>query len=579
MFGRSRQRGAAMLVMMALIAMGASWMLLTSLNAGTSRTALDRAHNARVMGEAKQALIGWVARNALDSSDQNPGRLPCPEPVQFVGTSCEGIAAPHTCNTEVPSIEASTCTAVGRVPWRTLGIAKPLDAAGEPLWYATSTGWTLTTSASALSINSDSVGQLNVDGNANAAVALIVAPGPALTVSASTNCAARTQQRISTTSPDLRDYLECQNATNPADSTFATAGPSGSFNDQVVQVSTRDLLPQIEAAIAKRIERDIVPTLKSVYAGGEWGLSATDTVFPFAATFADPATATYLGVAGQYQGLFPFSSYRASAVDCMFTGENRCTQTTVSWGSPSAAKTAGTGTLWAMPSCSAITSGDPDYATCSGWYQNGTITITVSDPALDVATALRTFSTSNHYVTVSAYRYVWSGSWSTSEMSPTATAFSRTFNADGTVSFKAAVSLPSISSGDWGWFQINAYRPTFSDHPVLESAGAQVWFYRNKWYRFLYYAVAPAHGANSSSPRNCQDASSNCITVANLAGSNKRAILILAGRSLTNPALRPNGTLSDYVDSADNRDGNTSFTQDKVGPATNDRIIVLDQSS
>ena len=82
------------------------------------------------------------------------------------------------------------------MPWRTLGIDKIVDSAGEPLWYAVSPGWALAPPGTGtLVIHSESVGQLDVDGKANAAVALLFAPGPAFNAQAAPGCAARAQSR------------------------------------------------------------------------------------------------------------------------------------------------------------------------------------------------------------------------------------------------------------------------------------------------------------------------------------------------------------------------------------------------
>jgi len=55
-------------------------------------------------------------------------------------------------------------------------------------------------------INSDTLGNLTIDGTANSAIALIIAPGPALTLSPNSNqiaagCVARTQNRSGDSGP------------------------------------------------------------------------------------------------------------------------------------------------------------------------------------------------------------------------------------------------------------------------------------------------------------------------------------------------------------------------------------------
>src|SRR5688500_6874243 len=121
------QRGAALIVMCLILVLGACWWLV-SRSEIFERTALDREHNARVLSRAKQALIGYVAHTATASANDQPGRLPCPEADANIGNpASEGEAS---ANCALP--------AVGRFPWRTLGVEPLLDAAGEPLWYVRS---------------------------------------------------------------------------------------------------------------------------------------------------------------------------------------------------------------------------------------------------------------------------------------------------------------------------------------------------------------------------------------------------------------------------------------------------------
>ncbi len=170
-----RARGAALLAMVAIIALGGSWFLVRELNAASGgAAALRNARNAEVLNRAKQALIGYVAAQAANSGEDNPGALPCPE------------AAGYFDNPAQEGQTASGCTLpkVGRFPWRTIGTEKLVDSAGEPLWYVVSPGWAATSSGFKTNINSNTLGQLTVDGVANDAVALIIAPGPAFSVPA-----------------------------------------------------------------------------------------------------------------------------------------------------------------------------------------------------------------------------------------------------------------------------------------------------------------------------------------------------------------------------------------------------------
>ena len=172
------QRGAALLALLAVAVMVFGYVLASRLNAASQFVAANRDANARALAQAKRALIGLMATTAANSTEGNPGRLPCPEAPGYYGDPAqEGIAAP---NCSLP--------AVGRLPWRTLGLEKLVDAAGEPLWYVVSPGWAIPSPGANLTINSDTVGQLTLDGRE--AVALVIAPGPVMTVQAGSGCAA-----------------------------------------------------------------------------------------------------------------------------------------------------------------------------------------------------------------------------------------------------------------------------------------------------------------------------------------------------------------------------------------------------
>src|SRR5688572_24551443 len=279
-----RQRGVALIVMCLVLVLGACWWLVSRSDI-FDRTALDREHNARVLSRAKQALIGYVAQTATASTNDQPGRLPCPEGNADIGNPASEGTAESNCS----------LPAVGRFPWRTLGLEPLLDAVGEPLWYVVSPGWRVTGGV----LNSNTAGQLSVDGVANAAAALIIAPGRPLNVQASANCTARLQTRaVPVPGMDFRNYLECQNATQPADATFAASGPAESFNDQVLAVTAQDVWSVAEAAIAARFALEVQPLMEAALSGpyttSQWGagLSATTPMLPFAG-YAFPDNSTY----------------------------------------------------------------------------------------------------------------------------------------------------------------------------------------------------------------------------------------------------------------------------------------------
>ena len=466
-----RQRGVALLVLVTIVAVGASWLLLTSLSEGSNRKALEREYNARVLAEAKAALIGWIATNALEATERNPGRLPCPQAWGDVGSGNEGRAAGNCAQ-----------PAIGWLPWKTLGLPLMRDAAGEQLWYAISPGWHLPSSGATLTINSESPGQLSLDGQA--VVALIIAPGQALNVEAVSGCTARSQSHVlnlPSTPPDVLDYLECDNASSGDYSyTLNVNGNDANdplLNDQVVAVTTADVLPGLEAAITKRLERDIIPYLRTLYASSDWGpsISLTDPVYPYPAPLP---TTTYQGVYGSTQGLFPASYYAASC-----GADPRCSSTFgIAWTAtsntaspsvlPSMAVTGGSGTIDAPYQWGPMTAPNQNWFFARGWYY-GQVDIQMTDTVANVASSLRTFDVS----TPSPYGEVFY--YDGSAWTQVAASVTRGLQgSDG--SFKVTVqgSLPDASGFPLGHgeYYLRFWRPNFLNHPLLSNTGRALGF-------------------------------------------------------------------------------------------------------
>jgi hypothetical protein len=540
------QRGAALLALLALAVLAVTWFLLAALRGAGNYTAQARARNAAVMQRAKQALVGYIVRQAALQEEGNPGRLPCPEARGYIGTASEGIAA-----------GSCTLPALGRLPWRTLGLDRTLDAFGEPLWYAVSPGWALPKPGAELSINSDTEGGLTLDGRENAAVALIIAPGPALAVPPVAGCVARTQSR-GITPPDVRDYLECANADVPADARFAGAGPLGAFNDQVLAVTAADLLPGLEAAIKVRIERDIVPALRQVYAGQEWGLPAGHVAFPYAAPFTHPAASDFRGAVGVTQGLLPFSA----ALGCAARSDARCIPSLTGWDARRAPDVVQTGGNGRLRSAQCGFAADAS-AWCRGTY-SGAPRLRLSATQHGVALALRKFDPQNAMV----YYYSATG------RVPVAGTLSGRLAADASARVELSSSLPDL--GRETDFFMTMGQDVLADHPLLDRNNpTSGWFVRNEWFRLVYYAFAPRLAPGGAGQCSASEPVT-CLQVENLEPrAAQRAILVLTGRSLRGTA-RPNDSLADYLESEENRDGDGRFVQRIAGATFNDRFIALD---
>ncbi len=532
------ERGMALLALLAVIALGSSWYLVSQMNAESgSRSAIQRTRNAEVLNRAKRALIGYVAQRAATAGESNPGRLPCPEAVNNIGTSDEGGSAPW-----VGPPATANCSSIGRLPWRTLGLDKLVDSANEPLWYVVGPTWRLSNSSSTLLINSNTVGDIVVDGKQ--VVALIIAPGAAISAQAATGCTARNQSRsVPAPTMDARDYIECFDSGTLQ---FVTTAASTSSNDQIVRITVDDVMPAIEAAIANRIEREIVPALNTVYTPTSWGFSVGNPVYPYPATFASPGpgagTSNYQGAAGIYRGLLPFNQTQNCTPSA---ADPRCTTTMLAFSKYSAndTKTSGSGYIQMHSNCS--WSG-ATYV-CTGEYFKPSIAVTVRLRVTNVAMGLRSFDPSKISFTAMNDTV---GGWGTQTIPFTA---ATVLNTDGSATLTiAGGTLPDIDDAGWGTYanyRVSVDRAAFGDHALLSSTDATTgWFVRNEWYRLVYYATAQTFTAAQLPTAPACANGTTCLTVSNLSPSNnKRALLVLAGRSL-NGVARPSATLSDYFE-------------------------------
>lgn len=171
-----RQHGAALMIMLLILVLGAAALFAHDLAGRTAATARIR-KSATALAEAKEALLGY----ALAYDATHPGEfgfLPCPD-ISAVGLNPEGTEDTALCGLRYQ-------TMMGRLPWRSLGIAPARNDTGECLLYVVSGTWKASGLTQPEMLNTDSNGQLRLfaaDGTvaagANAAdrpVALIIAP-------------------------------------------------------------------------------------------------------------------------------------------------------------------------------------------------------------------------------------------------------------------------------------------------------------------------------------------------------------------------------------------------------------------
>ena len=555
-------------MLLLIVALGASWFLVRNLDtiAGDFTNA-NRAHNAKVLNRAKQALIGYVAAQAAKQFEDNPGALPCPEHPWYLNRTPpddgkEGSAGPAI-GISSPGGGTANCSSIGRFPWRTIGTEAFVDADGETLWYVVGPTWRKTSTSTKTVINSNTVGNLTVDGQN--AVALIIAPGRVMNTQAGTTpagvaCSARNQARTSPLAYTVNplDYLECFDS---ATLTFSSTGPGAAFNDQVVIVTVGDLMPGIEAAVADRMAREIAPLLKTTYVAPSWGLTGSNMIYPFAAPFGDPSTSSMQGAAGTYAGLLPFNNAETapgSGTLCTAgPSAPRCSPTFVAW--------TGTATMSGGSTSGESCTVTASQINCTFNSAASTTSFTLTATASYVGMALRQLSTST------------TGATNVLSMTPSAT-----LNSDGSasVTITGTANVPSNPSN------ISIPITVFADHPILDTTTATnySWFARNKWHELTYYAVGAGYSPTVLVPPAQPSCGAGCLTVSNVTPSGQdRAILILGGRSI-NGSPRPSTTLANYLEF-----GNASGSYERQPASTevagslkkpfNDRVVIVDCSN
>jgi hypothetical protein len=260
-----------MLLVVLLVAVGIgvfAYGAVSSVSLGQQQEAATRL----AMTQVKNALIGWSAARTPTGALPNarPGELPCPD------MSNDGF-------------EDGTCVAgaIGRVPWKTLGIPEPKDGAGETLWYAIAGPFRIF-NVNGDPIHSDTKGNLTVyqDSTASAmtteAIAVLFAPGAALGAQIRDTSAALCPTTGTTIARSLcaANYLETAATVNNStiSGPFILAQSSDTFNDKVMAITTSDLMPIVEQRVAREV-RTILQNYKT--ATGIQGYNGGAGIYPW----------------------------------------------------------------------------------------------------------------------------------------------------------------------------------------------------------------------------------------------------------------------------------------------------------
>lgn len=523
---KGAQQGAAFIVMLVIMVVGVAAVLAGSLQSAEIKLGRDE-KTAMALAQAKEALVGLSA-----TYPDLPGSLPCPD-TDNDGDSDAG-GSPDDC----PQY-------IGRLPWKTLGIADLRDASGERLWYTLSQN--VRRYDSVRPLNSDTVGTLNVTGTISASnlLAIIFSPGSNI----GTQSRSENNSYCTTTGTTIKqnrcaaNYLEGTNA-NPSNASggnspnqnYQTGNVGNSFNDQAIFISHEQLFPLTE----KRVGNEIKKMLNAYYVA--WGN------FPFAAPFVDPSlpftdpSRPFIGAPDTLEGLVPM------------------------------------GATWTAIPTYSISSGSADVV-CE--LRNGnnslpnararcSVSNIDSSPNIQIngtLAGLRLWRP-HDLNDVNQVRVRLNGSSvSASSVSGMNAAVSYTMNVNGSVGVTFTGNLVT------GVERIEL-RDVVVDPSVDPVDPDYAWFTRNHWNRIMYYAVSQGYsptGVNDCTPL---PAAPSCLSVSgNNNGNNNRALLIMTGRTIA--SNHPSGNLSDYLEGENSTPSDNIFESHSISPTFNDQVIVI----
>lgn len=250
------QHGQIIILTVLILALGTGFLVYSMAGFRSIGYGKD-AKTELALAQVKQALIGWSAARTPTGTTPNarPGELPCPD-IDNTGTDPGGCSA----------------GAIGRVPWKSLGIPEPRDGAGETLWYAIASPFRYYHPTNNPGpITSDTLGTLTAYQGSSAttltsqAIAVLIAPGPPV----GSQDRGTSSAMCSTTGTNIArnfcaaNYLEATGGGNNAQTggPFIQAATSPTFNDRVLAITNADLMPLVE----QRVAGEMMALLKSYY--------------------------------------------------------------------------------------------------------------------------------------------------------------------------------------------------------------------------------------------------------------------------------------------------------------------------
>ncbi|MDD2872554.1 MAG: hypothetical protein RBT39_16950 [Azoarcus sp.] len=234
---KSAEHGSILIAVLLILVIGSAGAALSSGTLSAQVRMRAQASSMRALAQARDALLGYAISYAERHPGQGYGFLPCPD-------------ATNTGSARIGACNVRDHGAIGRFPYRTLGLSDLRDGWGECLWYAVA--GSVKNNPKPLTLNWDSPGQFDVIDNAGRplatqggrpqrAVAVLLAPGQARAVQTRRPASGRPCPGGNDAAAELPAYLDLP---YPADfaSTHAIVqgNPSDSTNNDLVTWITTD---------------------------------------------------------------------------------------------------------------------------------------------------------------------------------------------------------------------------------------------------------------------------------------------------------------------------------------------------
>jgi type II secretory pathway pseudopilin PulG len=524
---RHTQQGGALMILVLVLVIAGATSLFSVLDGSGVKVERDK-KTAAALAEAKVALIGYALKSGVSSGQARPGDLPCPD-----------NNAPGTL--EGQSTTPCAAGALGRLPWKTLGIPDLRDGEGERLWYAVSSNFKNNPRAAIL--NSDTQGTISLrnsagilvnDGTAeSAAIAVVIAPGfPLLRLDDVS------QNHANANYNNPKHYLDIFDTSDNSD--FQDSTTNGFINgviksnenrvfvnDHIVAINYKDLMPLIERRVANEIKR----SLKNM--GG----------LPWAAAFTDPSLSNnnFVPVDNLNGGLLSAYPHYWDILDPA---------------NPTSAYVTRSGNVTVADLVSGFV--EPGY--CS---QNDTQIVCSGRKQILIGGNL-------------AWRDL---------------SIDVTGNLDSSNSFPSAPLTPMVGSltitdtriSDGAVLGTGSVTPTSTTEISItpqRSTSFPLWLTANNWHHLVYYAVATPF-VYSSSSQVCPP----CLSVNHNGGlmSDIGSLVMLAGKRLDATDYQPGvaqnrsiANLRDYYDTSNNQSAGTLFDWNRAFTSTfNDQLVIV----